>query len=521
MNEDTKEYDALEVVCPVPDPCVEVITTAHGGGGKMQGKLIENVFKAAFGEALQTETDSAKLSLDKGLTVVKACIHEYLYRGNESDFGLESVGDVIRKIKKSGLRPGYIAAAFILEEGFSVDKLSLIAQNMQWVAEKNGVKIVTGDTKVVARGLCPGIILTLTCIGEYLEHVNTGNKSCFYGDDPDVGCGFEGDAEEYKNIFSNYFGHARPTDGPSSLFNLRLKTGQAALTTDGHVVSPLFFPGGDIGKLAICGTVNDLLVSGARPMFLLISLVIERGFSKDKLRTIIQSISAEAELNQTPIIDVRVRVVDSGVCDGVYITTTGLGDYNWGRNIADIHPRNIQGDDVIILSRDIGRHGSAVMVAREGLSMGDDLESDVASLLNQVRALMNAPAVEVRAMRDLTRGGLASALNEIASVSGFVFEIYDQDIIVSEPVSSLCEILGFDPKSVANEGAMIIVVSRVTARWAVNLLRANGSPHACIIGDVLGESGSDRVFSNVVLNLPTGVCRILDMVSGEQLPRIC
>jgi hydrogenase expression/formation protein HypE len=286
-----------------------------------------------------------------------------------------------------------------------------------------------------------------------------------------------------------------------------------AFTTDSYVVHPLFFPGGDIGTLAINGTVNDLAMSGARPLYLSTGFIIEEGLPTETLWRIAQSMKQAGEIAGVNLVTGDTKVVDRGKGDGVFINTAGIGIIEHNLTIA---PANVAPGDVIIINGDIGRHGIAIMAAREGLSFESDIESDCAPLAGVVSKLIGA-GIKVHCMRDLTRGGLASALVEIAEASKYHINIDERIIPVREDVQGACEIMGFDPLYVANEGRFITFVPEAEAQHALNLLLedplGNG---AKIIGQVEGEPSG-----LVTMQSKIGVSRIVDMISGEQLPRIC
>ncbi len=286
-----------------------------------------------------------------------------------------------------------------------------------------------------------------------------------------------------------------------------------AFTTDSFVVSPLFFSGGDIGTLAVCGTVNDLAMAGARPLYLSLALIIEEGLPIDTLSRVMESIRTIADDCGVQIVTGDTKVVERGKGDGLFINTAGIGVIEHQQLIS---PAKVSAGDSIILSGDIGRHGIAIMAERENLGLESTVISDCAPLHREVQALISA-GVEIHCLRDLTRGGLASALVEISQSAAMGIEIEERSIAVSEPVKAACELLGFDPLHVANEGRFIAFVPGKSAARAIEILRAispENSPQ--IIGKV-GSAGT----SQVVLVTPFGAKRIISMLSGEQLPRIC
>lgn len=287
-----------------------------------------------------------------------------------------------------------------------------------------------------------------------------------------------------------------------------------AFTTDSYVVKPLFFPGGDIGKLAVCGTLNDLAMSGARPLFLSCGLIIEEGFAIADLQRIVQSMRQTADRAGVLIVTGDTKVVDHGKGDGLYINTAGIGVIDGN---LDIHPKCIQIGDSIIVSSDLARHGMAVLLEREGLNFEHAIESDCADLSGLVRELL-AAGVEIHCLRDVTRGGLASVLIELADVAGRHFEIDEMVLPIRPDVAGACEILGFDPLYVANEGAFVLFVPERHSERAMSVLRRHPlGAQASRIGRVVSEQARGLV----TLETAMGVSRVLDLLSGEQLPRIC
>ena len=286
-----------------------------------------------------------------------------------------------------------------------------------------------------------------------------------------------------------------------------------AFTTDSYVIKPLFFPGGDIGKLAVCGTLNDLAMAGARPMFLSTALIVEEGLAIADLQRVLNSMAETARAAGVMIVTGDTKVVDRGKGDGLYVNTAGIGLISRGANIA---PSQVRPGDAILVNGDIGRHGIAIMAHREGLEFETTLESDCADLSGLVLSLLDA-GVEIHCLRDLTRGGLASALIEIAQTSGLGLSLRETAVPVREDVRGACEILGFDPLYVANEGRFAAFVPEDRAERALALLRAHPlGANAALIGRVGGAAGGA-----VHLETAFGVNRVLDLLSGEQLPRIC
>ena len=288
--------------------------------------------------------------------------------------------------------------------------------------------------------------------------------------------------------------------------------GPVAVTTDGFTVSPLFFPGGDIGRLAVCGTVNDLAMCGAVPRHLTAAFVLEEGLLLGDLERIVRSMAAAAREAEVTFITGDTKVVERGKGDGVFINTTGLGT---GLGVAPIGPSRIRPGDAVLVSGPVGDHGMAVLSVREGLAHETPIQSDVAPVAAPVRALFEA-GVDVRCLRDPTRGGLATALCELASASGASLRVQERSIPVRPAVADACELLGLDPLYVACEGRFVAVVPGTQADRALATLRTRGCPEAALIGAVQ-EPGRGRV----VLASAVGGERVLDLLSGEQLPRIC
>jgi len=294
---------------------------------------------------------------------------------------------------------------------------------------------------------------------------------------------------------------------------IKIDSGKIAFTTDSYVVKPLFFPGGDIGSLAVNGTVNDLSMSGAVPNYLSLGLIIEEGFGMNDLWLVVQSIAAAAAVAGVKIATGDTKVVDKGKGDGIFINTSGIGVIEHKLNIS---PKNIQTGDVIIINGDIGRHGIAIMAKREGLEFEHTIQSDCAPLNEIVQDIINA-GVDVHCLRDLTRGGLSSTLNELAASSGKEIVIDEISVPVHEDVRGACEILGFDPMYVANEGKFIAIVPASDAEKCIKVMKAHQyGLDSSIIGRI--NSADEAI---VKLKSRIGTMRILDMLSGEQLPRIC
>ncbi len=286
-----------------------------------------------------------------------------------------------------------------------------------------------------------------------------------------------------------------------------------AFTTDSYVVRPLFFPGGDIGSLAVNGTVNDLAMCGARPLYLSCGMILEEGLPMETLWAVVQSLKHAAEFAGVQLVTGDTKVVDKGKGDGVFLNTAGIGVVEHSLKIA---PTSVQAGDAVLLSGDIGRHGIAIMATREGLEFETTIESDCAPLHRTVAGLLEA-GMEVHCLRDLTRGGLGTTLIEIAEASKFQIAIEENKIAVRDDVAGACEVLGFDPIYLANEGRMAVFVPERDAEKAMDILKSGpGGEFASRIGTVKTDSPG-----LVTLKSRIGTTRIVDMLSGEQLPRIC
>lgn len=319
--------------------------------------------------------------------------------------------------------------------------------------------------------------------------------------------------ELLHEVFLAAFGGLGPGKPPHDSAVLPVGDIRLAFTTDSFVVTPLFFPGGDIGKLAVFGTVNDLAMAGAKPYWLSAAFVLEEGFPLETLRRIVASMQAAAQQAGVEIVTGDTKVVDRGKGDGVYINTAGIGIVPPGVNVG---PRRVRPGDAVLVSGDLGRHGIAILSVREGLSFEGSLGSDCAPLARLVEGL-SALGSEVHCLRDLTRGGLAAALNEIALDAGVGVELEEETIPVAGPVASACELLGLDPLYLANEGRLVALVSPEAADRACEILAGAGQDtRPARIGRVTGEHPGIVAVRNAL-----GSHRILDLLSGEPLPRIC
>ncbi len=317
-----------------------------------------------------------------------------------------------------------------------------------------------------------------------------------------------------KDIFVKYF-HNEFLGPQSDSSILPVQTEKIAFTTDSFVVDPIFFPGGDIGKLAIAGTVNDLAVSGAKPLYLSCSFIIEEGLSMKILENIVRSMADEAKKAGILITTGDTKVVDRGKCDKLFINTTGVGElleeYAHISSGAGIRP-----GDKIIINGSIADHGMAIMAARNDLNIQSAITSDCACLNGLIAEAMSA-SKNIRFMRDATRGGLGTVLSELASGRNFGVHIEEDKIVVKEHVRGICELLGFDPIYVANEGKVLMVVARENADEIIESMRKNPlGKEANIIGEIIEDHPGKAWVTTEI-----GGKRLIDMLAGEQLPRIC
>jgi hydrogenase expression/formation protein HypE len=296
----------------------------------------------------------------------------------------------------------------------------------------------------------------------------------------------------------------------SAVFDL---SGRLAFTTDSYVVSPIFFPGGDIGKLAVCGTINDLSMSGAAPLYLSLSFIIEEGLTLGELKKVVGSIKAEAEEAGVNIVTGDTKVVNRGSADKLFINTSGIGIIPEG---VDISGSNAKVGDKIILSGTIGDHGIAVMSQREGFKFAVPVQSDC-SPLNKLVSQMLEASRHIHCLRDPTRGGLATTLNELARQSKVGISIEEEKIPVRDAVRAACELLGLDHLYVANEGKLVAIVAPNEAGKILAKMKRNKyGAEAAVIGEV-----TDEHKAKVIMKTRLGASRIVDMLSGELLPRIC
>ncbi len=286
-----------------------------------------------------------------------------------------------------------------------------------------------------------------------------------------------------------------------------------AFTTDSYVIDPIFFPGGNIGELAVNGTVNDLAVSGATPLYLSCGMIIEEGFPIPNLRQIVQSMKQAADVAGVQIVTGDTKVVNRGSADKLFINTTGVGIIGSG---IDISAANLQSGDAIIVNGYLGDHGAAITVAREELALESSIKSDCQPL-NSLVAEILAVCPQIHAMRDATRGGLATVLNEFALTSAVGIRLYEQALPVREEVQGVCELLGLDPIYLANEGKLVTIVPNHQAEKVLAAMKNHpAGKDAVIIGEVI-----DSPSGMVIMETMFGTDRIVDMLVGDQLPRIC
>jgi hydrogenase expression/formation protein HypE len=315
-----------------------------------------------------------------------------------------------------------------------------------------------------------------------------------------------------KKVFAGKFCMAEPLTDSAILKNTE---SFLAFTTDSYVVDPLFFPGGNIGKMSVCGTVNDLAVSGADPVYIAASFIIEEGFPVNDLILIAESMADEASKAGVKIVTGDTKVVEKGKCDKLFITTSGVGFLN--PVLEEISTaKNVSSGDKLIINGTLGNHAIAVLGARNKLTFRTPLISDCASLNHLIASVLQYNP-RIHFMRDLTRGGLATVLNELARMTGSGIMIDEASIPVDDPVRGICETLGFDPLYLANEGKLLMVVSAGEENRVLDILRSHElGQDAQIIGEIIPDKNK-----LVVLNTSIGGKRIIEMPSGQQLPRIC
>ena len=327
------------------------------------------------------------------------------------------------------------------------------------------------------------------------------------------GSGGEETHKLIENLFYKYFNNdILLQESDSSIIN-EIK-GKIAITTDNFVINPIFFNGGDIGKLSVCGTVNDLCMSGATPLYITVSFIIEEGFLIEDLEKIVKSIGDTSKYTNVKIVAGDTKVVERGKCEKIYINTTGIGLIKENDYIVD--GSNINPGDKIIVSGTIADHGISIMSSREFFQVENEIKSDCSPLNYLVGDIMNS-SKNIKIMRDPTRGGIANTLKEIVNKVGKSILINEEDIPVKEEVMNFCEMLGLDPLYVANEGKLICIVGKEDASKVLDVMRSNKlGVEANIIGEVIEDKKS-----NLYLKTQLGATKVLQMAQGELLPRIC
>ncbi len=314
-------------------------------------------------------------------------------------------------------------------------------------------------------------------------------------------------------LIREHFSPAFGIKGAGDSATVNVPSGRLAYTTDSYVVTPLFFPGGNIGDLAVCGTVNDLSVAGAEPLFLTAGFIIEEGFPLSDLKKIIASMAAAAKLAGVRIVAGDTKVVNKGKADGVFINTSGLGVLPEG---VEISPSRIRTGDKVIISGEIGNHGVAIIAERNGLTFDPPVRTDSRPLNDLTRAMLGAEK-DIHFMRDPTRGGLATTLKEAALESGLCIKIQENTLPIPPRVKGACGLLGLDPLYSANEGILIAILAGTDANVVLTTMKKHPYGHnAVIIGDITASPSG-----MVLLETAIGGSRIVDMLPGEQLPRIC
>lgn len=316
--------------------------------------------------------------------------------------------------------------------------------------------------------------------------------------------------ELIREMFVKHFDNAVLSELADAAL-LKVPADKIAMTTDSYVVQPIFFPGGDIGKLAVCGTVNDLAVSGAKPLYLSCGFIIEEGFTFEDLEKIVSSMAAEAKKSGVKIVTGDTKVVERGACDKIFINTAGIGIIE-----QKMSPEKIKPGDKIIVNGHIADHGMAVLGKRNELDFQTDIASDCASLNGLIAKAWKA-SDKIKFMRDATRGGVATVLCEIAENQKIGVALEENKLPVRENVRGICEILGFDPLYVANEGKVVMIVAAEDAEKVLAEMKKDKlGKNSVIIGEITKEH-----VGKVVLNTIVGGSRIVDMLTGAQLPRIC
>lgn len=352
-----------------------------------------------------------------------------------------------------------------------------------------------------------------------IERVRQARRNKFYLRDEHITLSHGSGGKATQNLIEGIFAPAFSNPlldrlDDAAIFTLGEASSRMAFTTDTYVVNPLFFPGGDIGKLAVHGTINDLAMAGAQPLYLSVGFILEEGFPIADLRRIVASMAAAAQDAGVAIVTGDTKVVQKGKADGVFINTAGIGIIQ-ARGAIGQH--QVQLGDKIILSGPIGDHGIAILLAREMLDIESDIESDTAPLHSLVASLLHVTGDGLHCLKDPTRGGIATSLNEMAIASEVAIVLDEPAILVRAEVRGACEILGLDPLTIANEGKLLAVVAPEVANAALTTMHAHPFGHeAAIIGTVQAEPKS-----MVFLRTSIGGKRVLDMLVGDPLPRIC
>ncbi len=317
-----------------------------------------------------------------------------------------------------------------------------------------------------------------------------------------------------RDLFVKYFDNPFLAQQSDSAV-LDLSPGKTAFTTDSYVIDPVFFPGGDIGKLAVCGTANDLAVAGATPRYITAAFIIEEGLPMEELERIVASMAEEAKNAGILVVTGDTKVVNKGQCDKIFINTAGIGQLE----TAQAHigtGKNMEAGDKIILNGPIAQHGMAIMAVRNFGNFNTNIQSDCGCLNHMIREVLDTGA-RVRFMRDATRGGLATVMCEMAAQRGFGVEVSEEDVPVDDNVRGMCELLGFDPFYVANEGKLVMAVHPEDADQVIRTMKNNPlGRDAAVIGELTREHPGKAVLQTAI-----GGKRIMDMLAGEQLPRIC
>lgn len=330
-----------------------------------------------------------------------------------------------------------------------------------------------------------------------------------------LACGNGGEESHrlINDLFYKYFKNNELIKGNDSAI-LDINNKRIAITTDSFVIKPIFFKDGDIGKLSVCGTINDLAVSGAIPRYITVAFIIEEGFLIKDLERIIISISEEAKRNKISVVSGDTKVVERGSCDGIYINTTGIGFIPKDRRYLDY--KNIKNGDKIIVSGTIGDHGMSIMCDRGELELDSEIKSDCTSLYKLTEEILKC-SNNVRVMRDPTRGGLATTLKELVDSSGMSMKIKEESIPINDNVNNVCDMIGLDPLYIANEGKLICIVSKEDSDKVLKAMKSlEVGKNSTIIGEVV-DDGEKKLYYQTLI----GAERILERAKGEQIPRIC